>query len=124
MKEASVKVKSYVKKVETIDQAIDLRSKVLYFLMIGFGVFSLLYVLVLGSMVFNIIERKTVEVETRNTLNEVADLEASYMTLVNNVDKESSITLGFVEVKPVFAVRSSLSLVDDSSTRLVALNEI
>lgn len=124
MKEASIKVGNYVKKVETIDQTIDLRSKILYFLMIGFGVFSLLYVLVLGNMVFNIIERKTVEVETRNTLNEVADLEASYMTLVNSIDKESSLANGFVEVTPFFAVRSSFILVDEDSTRLVALNEI
>ncbi len=124
MKEASIKVKSYVKKVETIDQTIDLRSKILYFLMIGFGVFSLLYVLVLGNMVFNIIERKTVEAQMRNSLNEVADLEASYMTLVNTVDKNSSLASGFVEVVPSFAVRSNLSLLDEDSTRLVALNEI
>ncbi len=124
MKEASIKVKSYVKKVETIDQTIDLRSKILYFLMIGFGVFSLLYVIVLGNMVFNIIERKTVEAQMRNSLNEVADLEASYMTLVNTVDKNSSLASGFVEVVPSFAVRSNLSLLDEDSTRLVALNEI
>jgi hypothetical protein len=122
MKEASIKVGNYVKKVETIDQAIDLRSKIFYFLMIGFGVFSLLYVLVLGNMVFNIIERKTVEVETRNALNEVADLEATYMTLVNNIDKNSPIALGLVEVKPTFAKRSNLVLVDQNA--LLALNEI
>lgn len=121
MKEASIKVKSYVKKVETIDQAIDLRSKMLYFLMVGFGVFAFLYVLVLGNMVFNIIERKTVEASTRETLNEVADLETSYMTLVNNIDKTSPLALGLVEVKPTFAVRSDLVLEDNT---LLALNEI
>ena len=123
MKEATIKMKSYAKKVETIDQIIDLRSKIFYSLMIGFGVFSLLYVFVLGNMVFNIIERKTVELDIRNSLNEVANLEADYMTLVNNIDKNSSVVFGFVEVKPVFATRSSLGYSLEDNTK-VALNEI
>ncbi len=122
MKQASIKVKNYIERVDTIDQNIDLRSKVLYGIFSMFILFSFLYVFVLGNMVFNIIERKTVDLEARNLANEVASLEANYLILVNNLDQASSFALGLKEIKPIFANRSNASLTLNSS--LLAQNEI
>jgi hypothetical protein len=125
MKQASIKVKNYKDAIDTIDSRVDLRSKVLYFIVVSFGIFSFLYVLVLGNMVFNIIERKTVELDIRNLSNEIGNLESDYIALTNTIDKNSSVTMGFYEVKPVFATRTSLSFISptDNNTRLAA-NEI
>ncbi len=122
MKQASIKVKNYMEKVDTIDQSIDLRSKFLYGIFSMFILFSFLYMIVLGKMVFSIIERKTVDLEARNLANEVADLEASYLVLVNNLDKESSVALGLQEVKPVFANRFDKP--ETLNSNLLAQNEI
>lgn len=124
MKQASIKVKNYKDAIATMDDRIDLRSKMLYSLFVSFGIFSFLYVLVLGNMILNIIERKTVELDIRNLANEVGNLESDYIALTNTIDKNSSVTLGFNEVKPVFATRTTLGYISqDNNTRLAA-NEI
>lgn len=122
MKQASIKVKNYINTVGVLDQAIDLRSKFFYGILYTFILFSFLYMLVVGLMVFNIIERKTVDVESRNLSNEIAVLEADYLLLINSLDKESSLALGLKEIKPVFANRFSLNLTLNSS--LLAQNDI
>jgi len=124
MKQASIKVKNYKDAIDTMDEVLGLRGKVLYFIVVAFGIFSFLYVLVLGNMVFNIIERKTVELDIRNLSNEVGNLESDYIALTNTIDKNSSVTMGFYEVKPVFATRTSLVFVSESNNTRLAANEI
>jgi hypothetical protein len=75
-------------------------------------------------MIFNIIERKTVELDIRNLNNEVGNLESDYIALTNTIDKNSSVTLGFSEVNPVFATRTSLGFISDVNNARLAANEI
>jgi hypothetical protein len=124
MKQASIKVRNYKDAIDTIDSVMDLRSKVMYFIFVSFGIFSFLYVLVLGNMVFNIIERKTVELDIRNLANEVGNLESDYIALTNSIDKNSSLISGFHEIKPVFATRTSLSFISGNTNTKLAANEI
>lgn len=124
MREAKIKIKNYAEDISIIDNQINLRSKFFYFIIISFAIFAFFYLLILGNMVSNIIERKTVELETRELSTEVADLESSYSLLINNIDKESSLALGFKEINPTFTNRTSLGFsLKDNYTKLVK-NEI
>ncbi|MFA7285255.1 MAG: hypothetical protein WC011_00190 [Candidatus Paceibacterota bacterium] len=124
MKQASIKVKNYKDAIDTIDSRIGLRSKVLYFIVVAFGIFSFLYVLVLGNMIFNIIERKTVELDIRNLANEVGNLESDYIALANTIDKNSSVSFGFNEISPVFATRTAIGFIPEGNNTRLAANEI
>lgn len=69
---------------------------------------ALMYVLILGNMVFNIVERKALEREAVVLSNEVGDLELSYLSLSKSVDMSLSSSMGFKETKATFATRKSL----------------
>ena len=75
----------------------------------SFGALALLYVLFLGNMVGNIIERRSLEANARALSNEVKDLELTYLSMSNNVDLAFSRSMGFQETKITFATRKPLS---------------
>jgi hypothetical protein len=119
MREASLKIKKYAANVNIINN--NSESFVLRAILFAFGALALWYVLILGNIVFNIIERKTAEAAVRVLVSDVSDLELDYLALSNNVDLEMSHSLGFKEVKPKFAVRKSLGSLGSLS---MARNEI
>ncbi|MFA5791654.1 MAG: hypothetical protein WC884_01295 [Candidatus Paceibacterota bacterium] len=69
---------------------------------------ALWYVFILGNMVFDIVQRRTLEKEALLISNEVADLELSYLSISKNVDLALSSSMGFKEIKATFAIRKSL----------------
>lgn len=88
----------------------DLRAKLFHFILVSFGMLCLCYILILGNMVFNIIERRSLEREGLALGSEVGNLELTYLSAASKIDLEFSKSLGFQETKPAFATRKSLGL--------------
>ena len=88
----------------------NLSRRLLQAELVAFGALALIYALILGNMVFNIVERRALEKEALAFSNEVGDLELSYLQLAKKVDLELSHALGFQEAKPTYATRKPLGL--------------
>lgn len=108
MKQISSKFKIHVKSISIINNNVE--KLILNIIFCSFGALALLYILLLGNMVSNIIERRSLETNTRALSNEVGNLELTYLSMSNNVDLALSYSLGFKETKAVFATRKSLGL--------------
>lgn len=86
----------------------NIEKRILHTLILCLGLLALLYVLLLGSMVFNIVGRKALETNTRTLSNEVGDLELNYLSLSNKVDLAFSYSMGFKETHITYATRKAL----------------
>lgn len=73
----------------------------------SFGALVLLYVFLLGNMVKNIVERKSLESDVRALSSEVGNLELAYLAASSSIDLPFSYSLGFKETKATFANRKS-----------------
>lgn len=107
MKTIAVKMKSYAESVNIVNNN-NIKERMLYTLFLSFGFLAFIYVLFLGNIVFNIVERKTLESDARTLSNEVGDLELTYLSMSNKIDLTFSHSLGFTETKAKFATRKSL----------------
>ena len=107
MKHASLKLKSYVGQARVVNND-NFNERILHSLLFTFGLLAILYVTILGNMVFNIVERRTLEADARNLSNEVGEMELSYLALSNNVDINMGHSLGFKEAKATFATRKAV----------------
>lgn len=105
----SSKLNMYIKSISIINNNIE--KLTLNAIFLSFGALALLYVLILGNMVKNIVERQGLEINARALTNEVRDLEVTYLSMSNTVDLSLSYSLGFRETKPTFATRKALGLV-------------
>lgn len=104
----SLQLKTRIQNVNIIDNNIEVQ-KVIFNTMLGIlGGLALLYVLILGNMVANIVQRKTLEKEALTLSNEVGNLELSYLSVSNSVDLPLSLSMGFKQTKATFATRKSL----------------
>ncbi len=112
----SLKFNTYNSKVANVIST-DLERTLLRSLLATFGVLSLIYIVILGSMVTNILARKSAELEVRALSSEVGDLELAYLSLSKNIDLPLSYSLGFKEAKPTFATRKGLSLRQSGSVK-------
>jgi len=119
MRSMAIKMKSYVGQVSVMNN--NLQSRMLGFLVASLGILGISYVFLLGNMVFNIVERKSLEAESRTLANDVANLELSYLSLSSTIDLELSHSLGFKEVKATYATRKALGSLP---TTKLAKNEI
>ncbi len=106
MKAISVKLNSLVSNTNIIGH--DVEKLTLRFILWSFAVLALIYVILLGNMVFNIVERKSFEISARTLSNEVGSLELQYLSLSNGIDLAFSHSLGFKEAKASFATRKPL----------------
>jgi hypothetical protein len=106
MKTASLKFKKYAESLSIMGNTENILLRTI---LGAFGILALWYIFLLGNIVFNIIERKTVEAQTRILSSEVSNLELNYLALSNGIDLDLSHKLGFREVKAQFATRKSLS---------------
>lgn len=102
-----IKVKKYANEVNIINNN-DIERRVLKIILLSFGMLSILYVVFLGNMIFNIIERRNTEEQARTLSNEVMDLESKYLSMSNKLDLPLSYSMGFSEAKATFATRKSL----------------
>ena len=122
MKQASLKLKMYVNGANVINNNIE--SIALRFIFLSFGTLALLYVLLLGNMIRNIVERRSLEINARILSSEVRDLELAYLSISNKVDLNFSYSLGFKETKATFATRKSLGFLPSFGTTPEPLDSI
>jgi hypothetical protein len=117
MKQASLKLKSYANNVNIIDDG-NLQKRILNIMFLTLGILVFFYIFFLGNMIFNIVERKSLETYARTLSNEVGDLELEYLAVSEKVDLDLAYSLGFKETKTKFANRRPLGIIS------VAKNEI
>ncbi len=117
MKQATLKLKTYTNNVNIIDNG-NLQKRILNMMLSTLGLLALIYVLLLGNMIFNIVERKALETRALTLSNEVGSLELQYLSVSQKVDLNLAYSLGFKETKTKFATRKSLGSV------IIAKNEI
>ena len=98
MKTIATKMKNYAYGVSIVNNN-NMEKKILSVLILSFCFSALIYVSFLGNMVFNIVERKTVEAKTRVLNNDVGNLEGEYLAMSNKVDLALAYSLGFKETK-------------------------
>jgi hypothetical protein len=110
MRQMSLQIKRRINNVNIMNNNIEI-EKVIFNTMLSVTVLlAIFYVSILGNMVFNIVERKTLEKETLSLVNEIGELELSFLSVSNSVDMNLSSTMGFKETKATFAIRKSLGL--------------
>lgn len=112
-----LKLNNYRSNVGIIDNG-NLQAKILHVMLYGLLVLVFFYVLFLGNMVFNIIERKSLEGSAHRLGNEVANLELEYLSISQKVDLDLAHSLGFKETNTTYATRKSFGSIR------VAQNEI
>ena len=108
MNQISAKVNNYTNKTGIMTNNIERIT--LRFIFGALGVLGLVYLLVLGTTVSNIIARKVLESNARALSNEVNNLEINYLAMSNNINLNLSHSLGFKEIKANFATRKSFGL--------------
>lgn len=111
MRQASLKLKSYSKSASIADNS-DLNRRifrVMFWLIIAL---AFCYVLLVGNTVFNIVERKALEVSAHSMSNEIGELELQYLSVSNKVDLALAESLGFKETKAKFATRKALGSIE------------
>jgi len=82
----------------------------------SFGALALWYVFILGNMVSDIVQRRTLESDARILSKEVADLELRYLSAANTIDLDFSHALGFKETKANFTTRKPLGSLSGSTS--------
>jgi hypothetical protein len=108
MKEMALQLKTRVRNVNIMNNNIEVQKIILNIMISILAGLTLWYVLTLGNMIFDIVQRKALEKEMLVLSNEVSNLELSYLALSNSVDMTLSSSMGFKETKATFATRKSL----------------
>ncbi len=96
----------YVRGVSIINNNIE--KLILNVILWSFGALAILYIVFLGNMVKNIVERRSLETQAQILSSEVKNLELSYLSMSNNIDLPLSYSMGFKEVKANFAIHRSI----------------
>ncbi len=117
MKQANLKFKSYVNNVNIIDNS-NLRKRILNTMLLILGILVFFYLYFLGNMVFNIVERKTLNVYAYTLSNDVGNLELKYLSMSQKVDLNLANSLGFRETKTKFATRKTLGSIKISKNEI------
>lgn len=110
MRQASLKLKMSIRNVNITNNNIEVGRNILNTMIFILAALALFYALILGNMVFNILERRNLEKEAVALSNEIGELEVSYLSVSNNVDINLSSAMGFKETRATFATRKSLGL--------------
>ncbi len=87
----------------------DMNRRVFFIVLSLFGIISGLYVYFLGTIVFNVLERRTVATEAQALRGEVNDLQIRYLSLNNSVNLTLATNLGFSEAKGALFANNDLS---------------
>ncbi len=114
MRQVSLKIKSYAGNLNGAVSIVNngnLQRRILNSMLLSLGVLAVCYVLLLGSMILNIVERKTLEASARSLSNEVSALELNYLSMSNKIDPSLGASLGFKEQEVKYATRKSLGSV-------------
>ena len=117
MKKVAIRVKSYTGNVNIVNNN-NLSVKLFRVALFSICALALCYTLLLGSMVFNIVDRQSLSVESKSLSNEVGDLELRYLSLSSKIDKALSTQMGFKEAKAEYASRRSFTALSIASNEL------
>ena len=87
----------------------DFERTTFVLLSLGAGVSFFLYLFLVGSTIFNVVERKNAEITNRSLETSVSELELVYLSESKRIDMALAKTLGFKEAnRPAFASRATL----------------
>lgn len=108
MKKATIKIKKNIQNVNITNNNIEMGQLVFRMMLYTLAMLALLYFLILGNTVFNIVQRKNLEKEELGLSSNVGSLELSYLSLSNSVDIALSSSMGFAPTQVNYAVRKTL----------------
>jgi len=104
-----------MKKVKAVSNEIAdnnlLRIRIFKGILLSLITFSVVYAYLIGSIVFNGLAKKSLENNVRELVNNVGQLELSYLTLSNSIDKDLAISLGYVDAHNSFIVTRTIDRV-------------
>lgn len=106
MKTITSKIKTHAININVVNN--NLERQVLNIMLWSLGVLAVCYLFFLGSMILNVVERRSLETGSNILANQVQDLELQYLSESNKVDLVFAKSIGFQETKTKFATRSSL----------------
>lgn len=103
-------------KAKTITQSLShdtsIQLTVFKFLVLSLVLLSFIYIYFIGSITFNVLARKSIENNMREVGSRVNNLELTYLSVSNSVDKNFALSAGFVDADhPIFATRTDVSRV-------------
>ena len=97
---------------QTLSNDTSAQRTVFKFLVSSLVLLSSVYIYFIGSITFNVLARKSLENNMREVGSRVNNLELTYLSLSNSVDKNFALSSGFVDASaPIFATRASVSRV-------------
>src|SRR3989344_4957101 len=102
----ALKIDMQIRSINVINNNVE--KLFLRILLWSFATFLLWYIFLLGSMVFNIVERRTLEKEALVLSNQVHELELNYLSMSNKIDLTFAYSVGFKETNIKFATRKFL----------------
>jgi hypothetical protein len=108
MRQATLKLKKNIQNVNITNNNIEVNRLILHTMFSIFGVLAFLYFLILGSIIFNIVQRKNLEKQELSLQGDVGNLELSYLSVSNSVDVALSSSMGFQATQVNYAIRKSL----------------
>lgn len=108
MRQASLKLKMSIQNVSFLNNNIEVEKTLLKTMLFILGSLAVVYLLILGSTVLNIIERRAMEKEALALSNEVGNFELSYLAISSSIDLALSSSMGFKETETTFVTRKSL----------------
>lgn len=130
MKNAGIKIKRNIERnipnVNITNNNVAMGQFVFRAMLSTFALLAVLYFLILGSMVFNIVQRKNLEKNELMLSSQVSNLELSYLSVSNSVDVALSSSMGFKAIPVNYATRKSLgyNVISASFGSLKENNEI
>ncbi len=102
--------RQFKNKISVLENS-ETRRNIFRICLIAFAAVAVLYVLMVGKTILNIIERKSAESETHLIASRLGELELQYLSGVNKIDLEFAKSSGFIEPRELgFASRKSLSI--------------
>lgn len=112
MRQMSLQLKTRIRNVNIMNNNIEVEKNILNTMLSILAALAFWYVLILGNMVFDIVQRKTLEKEILTLSSEVSNLELSYLSISKSIDLTLSSSMGFKETKATFATRKSLGSIE------------
>ncbi len=119
----SLKLNMFIKSVSLIN---NIEKLIFNVIISSFCLLSLLYIVFLGNMVKNVVERKSLEADAHTLSSEVKDLELTYLSMSKNIDLNLSYSMKFKEVQPTFSTRKTFSFgsLKDSNSMEIVKNDL
>lgn len=116
MKQAVLKIKK-ISRTKVLNDTVFLQH-IFQTVLFSLLALAILYLFLLGSMVFNIVERKSVESHAYVLSNEVSDMELEYLALSKKIDMAYAKSVGFQETKTNFATRKTFGSISLSKNEI------